>query len=211
MLRRRLRGRVNNHQPLAVRILHWAMALVFLTLAVTGVYIHHPLRSAELRLMGLARHLHLAMAYPAAIVFAMKLIYDVGSGNWRHLLPRWRDPLLMPAQLAYFFLLRRRFPIDGKYNPGERLTFTFWIPAMAFSIYTGFLIDHPRGPVPEEVRWLGGFGAVRLWHYLSGYLLAAGFLMHIYAAIVEDPAKLKAMVTGTLERPRTTGTRPRQH
>jgi len=188
-----------------LRLWHWAHALSFLALAVTGYLIANPLPSvggeaSDHFLMGNIRLIHFISAYVFAIGFLVR-IYWALVGNryarevfylpiWR---PRWWKELFYELGF-YLFLTRKQHKTLG-HNPLAQ-TAMFFLNTLAtlFMIFTGFALyseglgdgswaDRLFGWV---VPLIGDPEAVHNWHNLGMWVMITFVIVHIYMAIRAD-------------------------
>jgi thiosulfate reductase cytochrome b subunit len=116
-------------------------------------------------------------------------------GEWRDLVPRksfFRDALEM---MKYYLFLKKRHPLQGKYNALQRGTY-FVLPIIgAVAVISGIAIWKP-----VQLSWLtdliGGYVWARYWHFLSMVALVALSMIHIFMVFAVDPYAVRAITTG---------------
>jgi len=174
------------------RMLHWLVVLAFLCAAASGLAFFHPSLYWLTNLMGggtWSARLHpfigLAMAY-AFYLFAR---------------PLWRENQLDKHDHAWLRGIRDvidgrddRLPEPGKYNAGQKVLYLAIVACVALLALTGLVIWR---------RYFAGYfpiGAVRLGallHALAAFVLVAGIIVHIAAALWVR-GSVSAMMRGTV-------------
>lgn len=171
---------------------HWITAITFVLLAASGLAFFHPAFFFLTPLLGgpvWARILH---PYVGIVMFVSFLILAVrmwGHNVWGTNDTQWmrqiNDTVMNRDDLV---------PEIGKYNPGQKLLFYVMIAAMVLLLLTGLVI------------WRSLFGLLFpvplhriavLLHAISAFVLIAGIIVHIYAAIWVK-GSIRAMVRGSV-------------
>ena len=174
------------------RTLHWLVVIAFLCAAASGLALFHPSLYWLTDLMGggtwsalLHPFVGLAMAL-ALYLFAR---------------PLWRENQLDKHDHAWLKGIRDvvdgredRLPEVGKYNAGQKLLYLVTVACVAVLALTGLVIWR---------RYFAGFfpiGLVRLGallHAFAAFVLVAGIIVHIVAAIWVK-GSVTAMMRGTV-------------
>jgi len=196
---------------LPVRITHWAIAISIFFLAITGLYIAHPINflpaiTSGMFIMGYVRMLHLAFA----TVFGISVLARIAwmfMGNrfshWDKFLPftKRRMTGLIPTIRFYLFDLRKPPGFIG-HNPlaglAYTLVFLLYLAMMAsgFAMYSQIAhIDSPFRMFDFLVPLLGGMQSVRWIHHLVMWLLLGFAGHHIYSAVLMSTLE----ANGTME------------
>lgn len=201
-----------------VRVTHWAAAVLIPAMIASGLQIYgayprfgerggpyfpNPFQGQAFpewtRLGGwLAGGLnwHFFLMWPLMIVGIVYVAYLVGSGEWRKLVFTPRDVTPAIEMQKYYLRLRREHPPQGKHNALQKLAYSFTILLGGLSILTGWAIYKP-----VQLSWvtqtLGGFQAVRYWHFWAVWLFVAFIVVHVIMVFAADPSSLRAMITGT--------------
>jgi hypothetical protein len=97
--------------------------------------------------------------------------------------------------LTYYLFIRKRHPVQGKYNALQRGTY-FILPIVgAVAVITGIAIWKP-----VQLQWLtnlmGGYVWARYWHFMSMVVLVALSMIHIFMVFTVDPQALKSITVG---------------
>jgi formate dehydrogenase subunit gamma len=178
---------------LTVRIIHWAVALAYVLLFLSGFALFHPYFYWLTDLFGggtMARVLHPFIGVALATLF---LIYSAGI---------WRDNLLLPSDREWLRQAPKimnktiEFPVEGKYNAGQKLLFWVMLALVVGLLLTGLPIWRPY-VAPS-------FGAparrvFALLHAALGFGMFAAIGVHIYAAYWTR-GSISAMVRGYVTR-----------
>ena len=87
-----------------------------------------------------------------------------------------------------------KLPEAGRYNAGQKLLFYVMVACVALLLLSGIVIWRPwfAGAFPLVMVRLGA-----VIHALSAFVLIAGIIVHIYAAILTK-GSIHAMVRGTV-------------
>ena len=162
----------------AERSNHWAVAILFVLLALSGLALFHP---ALFWLSGLfgggvwTRILHpflgIAMFLLFLVMIARFARYNWLSANDRAWLGRWRDVVNNREE---------GLPEVGRYNAGQKLLFWLMLVCMLLLLVSGIAIWRQYfGPLfrIELIR------LAAVVHAAAASVLIIGILVHIYAAI----------------------------
>jgi len=151
--------------------------------------------------LGLEHHLAMGMAWHffLAWVFAINgvayVIYSIVSGEWRYLVPTWRNFGEAIQVALHDFHLIKKAPPQGRFNAAQRVTYTAIIVMALGSLLTGIAIYKPT-----EQSWLttllGGYRMARLEHFLLTIGFCAFFVVHIVQVIIAGWNNFRSMVTG---------------
>ena len=188
-----------------VRLWHWAHALSFLVLAVTGYLIANPLpalsgEASDHFLMGNLRMIHFIAAYVFAIGFLVRIYWALVGNRFARemfILPIWRPSWWKGIfyELGFYLFLTRRQHKTLGHNPlAQLMMFLFNTLGTLFMIGTGFaLYGQGLGDGSWADRLFGWitplFGdpmALRNWHIMGMWLMIAFVIIHIYMAVRAD-------------------------
>jgi formate dehydrogenase subunit gamma len=176
------------------RVTHWAVAIVFTFLFLSGLALFSPFFFWLSYVLGggvLMRVLHpmagaalVALFYPYAAML-------VGDNRW---LPS--DSLWLKNATAY---MMKRHPAIGethKYNGGQKLMFWSMVPLIAVLAVTGVLLWQPwfAPHFSAGARRIAG-----LVHSVCAFIMFVGIGVHVYAAIWTK-GSIDAMIRGTVTR-----------
>lgn len=171
---------------------HWLVAVTFVLLALSGLALFHPALYWLSVFLGGGpwdRILHPYIGVLMALSFAA-----LAARMWRfnHLTSNDRQWL---GQLSNVVCNREnKLPEVGRYNAGQKLLFYVMVACVALLLLSGIAIWRP---------WFAGYfpiGLVRLAaviHALSAFVLIAGIIVHVYAAIWVK-GSIRAMTRGTV-------------
>lgn len=177
----------------AERIVHWAVAVAFVFLFLSGLALFHPFFFWLSFLFGggpLMRFIH-----PLAGVALVLLFYPYAAQVWKD--NRW-----LPADRAWvsnmFRYMRKGYhPTDtAKYNAGQKLMFWSMVPIIAALVLTGVALWQPwfAPAFSPGVRRVAG-----LIHAVCAFVMFVGVGIHVYAAYWTR-GSIRSMVRGTVPR-----------
>jgi Ni/Fe-hydrogenase b-type cytochrome subunit len=210
---RRTETRTRDEHPYVVRMCHWIGALAVTLLMLSGLEIFAAFPSfgdkvpqvdlfvppAAARLggwLGGALQWHLTFAWVLVISGVSYLIYQVISGNiWQVLFVPRDVPGVWPMA-RHYFLFGPKPPQTETYNPLQKLAYTSAIALGIILCVTGAALYKP-----VQFSWLvavlGGFRAVRIWHFAAMCGLAAFIPGHLAMVALHGWRNFASMVTGT--------------
>ena len=175
------------------RLIHWAVAILFVLLAASGLAFFHP-----------------------AFWFLSVLL---GGGTWARIL----HPFLGVLMFVLFFVMAMRYwddnkiqpydrewgkrlsdvinnrddnlPAIDKYNVGQKQLFWTMVGTMALLIVTGIILWRPyfAGLFPIVLVRIAA-----VVHAVSAFILIVGIIVHVYAALFWVRGSLRAMTRGTV-------------
>jgi formate dehydrogenase subunit gamma len=186
------RGLIVRH-PVGERVTHWAVAIVFVFLFLSGLAMFHPFFFWLSFLFGSGQFMR--FLHPIAGVALVILFYPYAAQVWKD--NRW-----LPADSAWvthmFRFMRKEWHATdtGKYNGGQKLMFWSMVPIIAILLLTGIMVWQPWfapyfGP---------GFRRVAgLLHVTAAFIMFVGIGIHWYAAYWTR-GSIQAMVRGTVAR-----------
>lgn len=172
------------------RLVHWLTAILFVGLAITGMFLWFgrelmPYIGPELggSLMWLMKRIH-DFTSPVFAVSLLILIFTFMKGNF----PHWRDIVWIVKGGG---LLKWHAPA-GRYNAGEKIW--YWVAAIvggaivvsgAFMLFPN-LIGESRNNI-TYFHWIHGIAAI---------VLIAGAMGHIYMGTIAMEGAFECMATG---------------
>jgi len=193
-----------------VRAAHWAIALSLSILAITGLYIAHPISLLpsswrETYSMGWVRTIHLY----AATVFGISVVARIAwmfMGNkyssWDKFIPlrRKRRAGLIPTLRFYLFGLRKPPGFVG-HNPLAGLAYTGVFALYLLQMATGFAlysamahVDSPFQHAGFLIPLFGGLQTVKWIHHIVMWLLLGFVGHHIYSAVLMSTVEANGTV-----------------
>ena len=196
--------------PLAVRIWHWANALLVILLLVTGIKLRIP-GVAALRVNSPALLAHRYTGWAMAISFLFWVVYSLTSGNLsRHYGIRKGDVKGIFRQVKfYLFSIFRgeqnpfRASPDKKFNPLQKLAYgTIMRVFTPIIVVTGLFFSDILF-FRKYVLLLNAMKVLDAIHVMVAYLFILYLIVHIYMATLGRKASshIKAMVVGYEEEP----------
>ena len=183
---------------LVVRITHWTIALSILVLAITGLYIGHPLETAhgpavQSFVTGWARVVHFYTSIAFGIAVLCRLIWlflGPRRSSWRNFVPasrrRWKD---LGETLKFYTLIRPTPPRTIGHNPLAGLSYIGVFCVYVFMIATGWaLYSVSSHSYMQTWRILlpvfhGAQGA-RWLHHAGMWVLIVFFVAHIFLSLL---------------------------
>ena len=195
--------------PIWVRLWHWITAILFLSLAITGVVLHFAAPGFTLMNYAMATTLHDISGILLAICYGLYLLMLIATGYWRQYIPArqglWRR---LAAQVAYYSIgMARDEPgnaavaVGTRFNALQQLTyFIVVVGLLPLLVVTGLIYLYPQY-APREVLGLDGLWPIALAHYALGILGTVYLIVHIYLAMFSPDAAagLRVMTTGRAE------------
>lgn len=182
---------------LPVRIAHWLIFFAFVSLSITGLYMHRPFLLPWSRtpfLMAHVRFVHVVSGFVLIAAFAFR-VYWFFKGNfwarWSAYLPfrgaQWRG---MGEMLEFYLFLRFDPGRRVGHNPLAALTYFIVYLLILVEILTGLaLYSHVLGnPVLRQfIGWLPALiplTYLRLVHYFLTFVFFAFVIFHVYASVL---------------------------
>jgi formate dehydrogenase subunit gamma len=178
----------------AARLTHWAVAVAYVALFLSGLALFHPFFYWLAGLFGsgaFMRIIHPFLGVAFAVVFyayAIPLVADnrltKGDGRW------------VRNMFAYMNRKGEDVPVEGKYNAGQKLMFWSMVAVIAALLLTGIVMWRPYffGAFSPGLRRAAG-----LLHAVMAFVMFVGIGVHVYAAYWTKGA-MKAMTRGTVSR-----------
>lgn len=177
------------------RVNHWAVAILFILLAASGLAFFHPAFWFLSALLGggtWARILHPFLGVLMFVLFfAMAIRY-------------WNDNKIQPYDREWGKRLSDVInnrddnlpPID-KYNVGQKQLFWTMVATMVLLVVSGIVMWRPyfAGAFPINVVRIAA-----LVHAVCAFILILGIIVHVYAALFWVRGSLRAMTRGTVSR-----------
>jgi formate dehydrogenase subunit gamma len=176
------------------RLTHWAVAVLYVALFLSGLALFHPFFYWISELFGsgaLMRILHPFLGVAMAVLF-----YPYAARLWRDnkLLPS--DGRWLRNMFRYMNRQGEEVPVEGKYNAGQKYMYWSMIFVIAGLLVTGILIWRPY--VAPAVS-LSTRRAAGLLHAVLAFIMFVGIGVHIYAAYWTK-GSMRAMTRGTVTR-----------
>jgi len=173
------------------RVVHWAIAIVFVFLFLSGLALFHPLffwLSAAFGGGQFMRWLHPVAGVLLAVLFFPYAVGLVRDNRWLPADAEWR-------QHMFAYMRREYHPTQThKYNAGQKLMYWSMVPIIAVLLITGVAMWHPwfAPLVPADLRRAAG-----ILHAISAFIMFVGIGVHVYAAFWTK-GSIRAMVRGNV-------------
>ena len=179
--------------PVGERVTHWAVAIVYIFLFLSGLAMFHPYFFWLSHLFGNGQFMR--FLHPIAGGTLVLLFYPYAAKVWN-------DNHWMPADSSWVknmfsFMRKEHHPGDtGKYNAGQKLMFWSMVPIIALLLITGVVMWWPWFAhfFPATLRRFAG-----LLHAFFAFIMFVGVGIHWYAAYWTR-GSIRAMVRGTVTR-----------
>lgn len=185
-------GKILRHDN-AERITHWAIAIVFVFLFLSGLALFSPFFFWLAAVFGGGQFMRLL--HPFAGVLLVLLFYPYAfrlrkDNRWTPADAKWVE-----NSVAYMEK-RVEFHDTGKYNAGQKLMYWSMIPIIAVLFLTGITMWQPwfANAFPASVRRV-----TSLLHAVAAFVMFIGIGIHWYAAYWTR-GSIRAMVRGTVSR-----------
>ena len=176
------------------RLTHWAVAVSYIALFLSGLAMFHPFFYWTSALFGggaLMRILHPFVGAAFAVLFyayALRLVKD------NLLVPS--DRRWLSGMFRYMNKQGAEVPVEGKYNAGQKLMYWSMIFVVGLLLLSGLLVWRPyfSGGVPLTLRRFAN-----LVHAGLAFVMFVGIGVHIYAGFWTKGA-IRSMTRGTVSR-----------
>jgi formate dehydrogenase subunit gamma len=178
----------------AERLTHWAVAVAYVALFLSGLALFHPYFYWLSALFGggaLMRVIHPFVGVAFAILFYAYALRLVGDNRFGASDRRW-----LKNMFGYMNKKGDDVPVEGKYNAGQKAMYWSMVLVIAALLVTGLLIWRPyiAPSVSLEGRRLSG-----VIHAIMAFIMFVGIGIHIYAAYWTK-GSMRAMTRGTVTR-----------
>lgn len=190
--------------PLWIRLWHWSNAALIVTLAVTGVSVHFAAPSPID--FALAARLHSLAGLALVALYAVFLIANAVSGNWRQFMPAPAGLVSRSLRQVRYYLQDvfkgepEPFPVtrEANFNPLQAITYGLLMYlVMPVIAVTGLLFLYP-GFIPDRVFGLSGLLPVAVIHYVAAAVVVLFMIVHVYLGTMgrRVTSLFKTMITG---------------
>jgi formate dehydrogenase subunit gamma len=176
------------------RLTHWAVAVAYVALFLSGLALFHPYFYWLSALFGggaLLRILHPFVGVAFAILFYAYALRLLGDNRFNP-----SDRLWLRSMFGYMNKKGEHVAVEGKYNAGQKLMYWSMVVVIAALLVTGILIWRPYF-APALSLSVRRFGAVI--HAIMAFIMFVGIGVHVYAAYWTKGA-MRAMTRGTVSR-----------
>ena len=176
------------------RLTHWAVALAYVALFLSGLALFHPFFFWTSALFGGAAFMRVLHPFLGVAIFVLFYAYAARI---------WRDNVLLPSDRAWLrgmvaYMNRKGTDpyVEGKYNAGQKLMYWSMVGVVALLFLTGIAMWRPyfSGAFPVEARRIAA-----IVHAVLAFVMFVGIGVHVYAAYWTK-GSMRAMTRGTVSR-----------
>jgi formate dehydrogenase subunit gamma len=176
------------------RLTHWAVAVAYVALFLSGLALFHPFFYWTSALFGggpFMRVVHPFLGACFGLVFYAYALRLTADNRWTP-----SDRAWVRSMFAYMNKVGHGPRVEGKYNAGQKLMYWSMIGIVGLLFATGILMWRPyfAPGVPVTVRRLAG-----VLHAVGAFVMFVGIGVHVYAAYWTKGA-IRAMTRGTVSR-----------
>jgi formate dehydrogenase subunit gamma len=176
------------------RLTHWAVAVLYVALFLSGLALFHPFFFWTSALFGGAafmRVIHPFLGVALAVIF-----YAYAARLWRDNAFVPGDAKWIRSMFRYMSRTGEDVPVEGKYNAGQKYMYWSMLFIIAGLLVTGILIWRPyfAPSIAAPVKRASG-----LIHAALAFIMFVGIGVHIYAAYWTK-GSIRAMTRGTVTR-----------
>lgn len=177
-----------------IRTFHWVLTGSFFLLLASGLHIAHPHRFPYSSLRRARRH-HSAGQCVFLASICWRIYHGFKTGNYRDIIFDKKALQKTPGIFRYELFLTSKEPKFPKYNPLQKLLYSFWVPIFLLLGLTGAVLHLPLRLSRLEAAF-GGLNRARRLHYLLSVVSLNTVMGHIYLALTSGKEKLKSMFSG---------------
>lgn len=173
---------------------HWAVALTFILLALSGLALFHPAFFFLSNLLGGGVWTRILHPFIGVLMTALFVYMALGFAQHNRITDADRKWLSRIKDVIYN--RDENLPEVGKYNAGQKYLFWCLVACIALLFVSGIIIWQPyfASQMPATVLRLGV-----LLHALAGFVAIAAIMVHIYAALWVK-GSVRAMTRGTVSK-----------
>jgi formate dehydrogenase subunit gamma len=179
--------------PVGERLTHWAIAIAFIFLFMSGLAMFHPFFFWIALLFGGGQFMR--FIHPIAGVVLVLLFYPYAAREWHN--NRWLPVDSEWVRKMFAYIRKEHLGLDNhKYNGGQKLMFWSMVPIIAVLFLTGIVTWQPWFALSfaPVLRRIAG-----LIHAIAAFIMFVGIGIHWYAAYWTK-GSVRAMVRGTVTR-----------
>jgi formate dehydrogenase subunit gamma len=175
------------------RLTHWAVAVAYVALFLSGLALFHPFFYWTSALFGGAAFMRVLHPFLGVALFV--LFYAYALRLWRDNILTDSDTKWMSNMVAYMNRAAEPY-VDGKYNAGQKLMYWSMIVSVAALLVTGIFLWRPYF-APAFSLPVRRFMAV--FHAIFAFIMFVGIGIHVYAGYWTK-GSFRAMTRGTVTR-----------
>ncbi len=178
----------------AARLAHWAVAVAYVALFLSGLALFHPFFFWTSELFGGAALMRIVHPFLGAAFVFLFYAYALRLAHENRITPG--DKRWLAHMFAYMNKQGEAEPVEGKYNAGQKLMYWSMIGVIAVLGATGVLMWRPyfAPGVPVTLRRVAG-----VLHAVMAFVMFVGIGVHVYAAFWTK-GSIRAMTRGTVTR-----------
>lgn len=175
------------------RITHWAIAIAFIFLFLSGLAMFHPFFFWISLLFGGGQFMR--FTHPIAGVLLVLLFYPFAAQQWHN--NRWLAVDTEWVRTMWSYTRKEHAALDShKFNGGEKLLFWSMVPVIALLFVTGIVVWQPWFAPAFSPAFRRVTGLI---HATAAFIMFVGIGIHSYAAYWTK-GSVRAMVRGTVSR-----------
>ncbi len=174
------------------RVNHWVTAILFVLLALSGLALFHPAFFFLSNLFGGGTWMRILHPY-LGVVLALSFI-QLARRFWAQNRITDADREWMRHVSDVLAKRDQAIPEVGRYNAGQKYLFWTMVSMITLLVLSGIIIWQPWF---APLFTIGLIRVAVLVHALAAFVLIAGILVHIYAAIWVK-GSMRAMTSGTV-------------
>jgi formate dehydrogenase subunit gamma len=176
------------------RLTHWAVAVCYVALFLSGLALFHPFFFWTSALFGGAAFMRVIHPFLGAALVVLFYPYAARL---------WRDNVLLPSDWKWLAGMGRYMNkkgeglyVESKYNAGQKLMYWSMVFIIAILLLTGIALWRPyfAGAFPGSAR-----RAAAVIHAVLAFIMFVGIGIHVYAAYWTK-GSIQAMTRGTVTR-----------
>jgi thiosulfate reductase cytochrome b subunit len=192
--------------PLWIRLWHWTNALLMITLIVTGASLHFANPALPLVPFEISARVHSIAGLALAALWVIFAVANIISGNWWQYVPKpggFGGRVMRQARYYAWGIFRGEAPpyapsAEANFNAMQQIV--YWIIMYLFMpllVLSGLMFTWPD-LAPRQVFGMDGLIPVAVIHYMTGVVITAFVILHIYLGSCGRNVKThyKMMVTG---------------
>lgn len=175
------------------RLNHWAVAILFVLLAASGLAFFHPAFWFLSALLGGGNWARILHPFLGVLMFVLFLVMAMRY---------WDDNKIRPYDREWGKRLRdvidnrdHDLPEIDKYNAGQKYLFWVMVATMVLLMISGIIMWRPYF---AEAFHINVIRIAVVVHAVSAFILIMGIIAHIYAAVFWVVGAMRAMTRGTV-------------
>lgn len=173
------------------RLAHWAVAVAYVALFLSGLALFHPFFFWTSALFGGAAFMRVLHPFLGSAFFVFFYVYA---------LRLWRDNVLLPSDRQWlasaltYMNKGGHAPVEGKYNAGQKLMYWSMVVVVGALFVTGLALWRPYIAPSLDAPVKRGAAVI---HAVMAFVMFVGIGVHVYAAYWTK-GSMRAMTRGTV-------------